>query len=121
MFDLYCHIESLGKQAGFKNMTVLCKAAGVPRATMSELNAGRSKDISKTTAQKFASLLGVTLETVYGTEIKKAPTVSGERDEADKVISFLSSLPPDRLRGILLALGAPEDVLAEVDRTEQER
>ena len=38
MEDLYKHIESLGKEHGYKNMTVLCKAAGVPRSTMSELN-----------------------------------------------------------------------------------
>ena len=47
MEDLYKHIESLGKEHGYKNMTVLCKAAGVPRSTMSELNNGRSKDLSK--------------------------------------------------------------------------
>ena len=115
MFDLYSYIESLGKDAGYKNMTALCKAAGVPRATMSELKAGRSKDISKPTAQKFADLLGVTLEAVYGPEKKKTPTVSGER-EVSRVMEFLQDLPADRLRGILLALGAPEEVLAEVDR-----
>ncbi len=27
MEDLYKHIESLGKEHGYKNMTVLCKAA----------------------------------------------------------------------------------------------
>ena len=43
MEDLYKHIESLGKEHGYKNMTVLCKAAGVPRSTMSELNNGRIK------------------------------------------------------------------------------
>jgi len=62
MEDLYKHIESLGKEHGYKNMTVLCKAAGVPRSTMSELNNGRSKDLSKPNAQKFADILGVTLE-----------------------------------------------------------
>ena len=62
MEDLYKHIESLGKEHGYKNMTVLCKAAGVPRSTMSELNNGRSKDLSKPNAQKFADILGVTLD-----------------------------------------------------------
>ena len=80
MADLYKHIESLGKLKGFKNMTVLCKAAGVPRSTMSELNNGRSKDISKPNAQKFADLLQLSLDEIYGTEgQKEAPTPEGER------------------------------------------
>lgn len=82
MEDLYKHIESLGKEHGYKNMTVLCKAAGVPRSTMSELNNGRSKDLSKPNAQKFADILGVTLDEVYGEETKKAPTLT-PKDERD--------------------------------------
>lgn len=82
MEDLYKHIESLGKEHGYKNMTVLCKAAGVPRSTMSELNNGRSKDLSKPNAQKFADILGVTLDEVYGEETKKAPDLT-EKDERD--------------------------------------
>lgn len=87
MEDLYKHIESLGKEHGYKNMTVLCKAAGVPRSTMSELNNGRSKDLSKPNAQKFADILGVTLDEVYGTETKNAPT-DGEREISDDDIKF---------------------------------
>lgn len=70
MEDLYKHIESLGREHGYKNMTVLCKAARVPRSTMSELNNGRSKDLSKPNAQKFADILGITLDEVYGEETK---------------------------------------------------
>ena len=88
MEDLYKHIESLGKEPGYKNMTVLCKAAGVPRSTMSELNNGRSKDLSKPNAQKFADILGVTLDEVYGEETKKAPTQEGERAVSDDDIKF---------------------------------
>ena len=47
---------------------------------MSELNNGRSKDLSKPNAQKFADILGVTLDEVYGEETKKAPTQEGERE-----------------------------------------
>lgn len=94
MEDLYKHIESLGKEHGYKNMTVLCKAAGVPRSTMSELNNGRSKDLSKPNAQKFADILGITLDEVYGEEIKKAPTPEGEREIDDREIkaAFLGGL-----------------------------
>ena len=80
MEDLYKHIEGLGRKHGYKNMTVLCKAAGVPRSTMSELNNGRSKDLSKPNAQKFADILGITLDEVYGEETKKAPTQEDERE-----------------------------------------
>jgi len=88
MEDLYKHIESLGREHGYKNMTVLCKAAGVPRSTMSELNNGRSKDLSKPNAQKFADILGVTLDEVYGEETKKAPTPEGERRFDDDDLKF---------------------------------
>lgn len=88
MEDLYKHIEGLGRERGYKNMTVLCKAAGVPRSTMSELNNGRSKDLSKPNAQKFADILGITLDEVYGEETKKAPTQEDEREISDDDIMF---------------------------------
>ena len=88
MEDLYKHIEGLGRKHGYKNMTVLCKAAGVPRSTMSELNNGRSKDLSKPNAQKFADILGITLDEVYGEDTKKAPTNEGERVISDDDIMF---------------------------------
>lgn len=94
MEDLYKHIESLGRAHGYKNMTVLCKAAGVPRSTMSELNNGRSKDLSKPNAQKFADILGVTLDEVYGEETKKALPPEGEREIDDRQMkaAFLGGL-----------------------------
>ena len=88
MEDLYKHIEGLGREHGYKNMTVLCKAAGVPRSTMSELNNGRSKDLSKPNAQKFADILGITLDEVYGEETKKAPTQEDEREITFDVFTF---------------------------------
>ena len=77
MSTLYEHIEKLGKDKGFKNMTTLCKEAGVPRATMTELKMGRSKDLSKPNAQKFADALGVPLGTIYGTETEKPAEAQG--------------------------------------------
>ena len=75
MGNLYEHIDRLAKERGFRNMTELCRAAGVPRATMTELKMGRSRDISKPNAQKLASALGVGLDTVYGAEKADAPRV----------------------------------------------
>lgn len=52
-------------------------------------------------------------------ERKKA---APDRTEADKVIiDFVLSLPRDRLRGILLALGAPAEVLAALDQQDTEQ
>lgn len=78
MGNLYEHIDRLAKEQGFRNMTELCREAGVPRATMTELKMGRSRDISKPNAQKLAQALGVTLDTVYGNETPDAPKVSDE-------------------------------------------
>lgn len=81
MGSLYERIEQLGKAGGYKNMTVLCKAAGVPRTTMSELHAGRSRDLSKPNAQKFADLLELSLDDIYGAAPQKEkPTPRGEPD-----------------------------------------
>lgn len=73
MGNLYEHIDRLAKEQGFKNMTELCREAGVPRATMTELKMGRSRDISKPNAQKLATALGVSLDAVYGNEKTDAP------------------------------------------------
>lgn len=95
MSDLYNYIEELGKERGFKNMTVLCKAAGVPRSTMSELNNGRSSDLSKPNAQKFAELLGVSLDNIYSKQKEKAPAEPG-KDVSDEDIkaAFFNGADP---------------------------
>lgn len=66
MFNLYSHIEALGKEHGFPNVHQLCAAAGVPRSIMTELHKGRAQSISNRTAQKFADLLGVSVDVVLG-------------------------------------------------------
>ena len=86
MGNLYEHIEGLARERGFRNMTELCSTAGVPRATMTELKMGRSKDISKPNAQKLASALGITLDVVYGYE--KTDTRPESRPVSDEDIKF---------------------------------
>lgn len=86
MGNLYEHIDRLAKEQGFKNMTELCREAGVPRATMTELKMGRSRDISKPNAQKLATALGVSLDAVYGNE--KTDTASRVSDEDIKFALF---------------------------------
>lgn len=80
MANLYEHIDALAKEKGFRNMTELCRAAGVPRATMTELKMGRSRDISKPNAQKLADTLSVTLDTLYGNEKKDTARAVSDED-----------------------------------------
>ena len=63
---------------------------------------------------RIATYFGCTIDDLL---IEKTAAVSGDGNEAlaSKITSFLLSLPPDRLRGILLALEAPEDILDELD------
>lgn len=90
MDNLYNRIEALGKTHGYKTMTALCRAADVPRATMSELKMGRSKDLSKPNAQKFANILGVSLDEIYGIEQGKPADEIGElsKEELDYIKWF---------------------------------
>jgi transcriptional regulator with XRE-family HTH domain len=51
---------------------------------------------------------------------KKSPAPNeGEADISSRLTEFFLSLPKDRLRGILLALGAPEELIAELDHQER--
>lgn len=86
MGNLYEHIDRLAKEQGFRNMTELCREAGVPRATMTELKMGRSRDISKPNAQKLATALGVSLDAVYGNE--KTDTAPSRGQVSDEDIKF---------------------------------
>lgn len=124
MDDLYSRIESLGRERGFKNVTELCKAAGVPRSNMTELKKGRSKSIKIENAARFASVLHLQIEDILGSDFlepfgENLLTPPEKRDGIDEVMTFLRSLPVDRLRGILLALEAPPEVLDALDRKEQ--
>lgn len=122
MFDLYSHIETMAKEHGFKNVTELCKAAGVPRSNMTELKKGRSKSITIENAAKFARVFGVSIDDVLGESLHLLSanfiTPAAKSDGLDEVMDFLRSLPVARLRGILLALEAPAEVIAALDRSE---
>lgn len=83
--ELYDRIEALGKGKGYKNMTELCRAADVPRTTMSELKSGRSRELSKTNAEKFGIALGMTYFEVYGDE-ENTPTGTSRRELTDEDI-----------------------------------
>lgn len=87
MENLYNYIEETAKKHGYRNITEYCKATGIPRATMSELKAGRTKKLSAKTAQVIFNTLQIPLNTLLGidvvtSELNTTPEyLTGETDE----------------------------------------
>lgn len=79
MSELYNRIDRMCKERG-TNITALCRDAKVARASLSELKAGRTKTLTLETGAKLASVLGISVDELMGTETKKAPTQEGERE-----------------------------------------
>lgn len=73
MSNLYNRISAICKEHN-TNVTALCKKAGVGRATLSELNAGRTKTLNTDTLTKLAAALNVSVDYLLGTEQKNQPT-----------------------------------------------
>ncbi len=126
MNELYDRIDQICKARG-TNVTVLCKEAGVSRATLSELKAGRTKTLSIETAQKLADSLQVSLNfllgkfddgapisfTVSTSELrdyisnKKTPTSVSENglDEQDRqLMTLMKKLSADQKQFLLAQL-----------------
>lgn len=68
MENLYDYIEQKAKEAGYKNITEFCKSAEIPRATMSELKAGRTKQLSAKTATAVSNKLRIPLNALLNAE-----------------------------------------------------
>lgn len=67
----------------------------------------------------IAELYGVSVEWLKGETDERQPKQAvSEFDQA--VLALVHSLPADKLRGILLLLGAPEELLDELDREERQ-
>ena len=71
MSELYNLIESLCKEKG-TNITVMCKAAKISRAPLTELKMGRSKTLSSATLSKIAAYFGVSVDYLLGNKEKPA-------------------------------------------------
>lgn len=80
MDDLYNRIDAMAKERGYKNMTALCNAAGIPRATMTELKKGRSKSLLPETARKLANVLNVSLDDIFGITDKQEEQPAAQGD-----------------------------------------
>lgn len=81
MDNLYQRIEDLCKQKGV-NVTALCRECGIPRAILSDLKMGRSKNLSASVLSKISNYFEVSVDYLLGGE---APKV---RDEDLKVALF---------------------------------
>lgn len=93
MSELYNRIDRMCKERG-TNITALCRDAKVARASLSELKAGRTKTLTLETGAKLASVLGISVDELMGTEAKKAPglTEKDRRDVAKLVENIMSDM-----------------------------
>lgn len=95
------------------------KGIGVSAAAFSQWKSG-AHSISDKAITKAAQFFGVSeIWLLTGIETEKAAAPEGDGD-MQEIIQFLRSLPRDRVRGILLALEAPAEVLASLDREERQ-
>ena len=111
MQNMYERIAFYSKQAGFKNVTELSKAAGVARAIFTELKSGRTTTITAATGLKIAKACNISVEELFGDkeafsevrepEIKKEPAANAADSldvsmlteaERGKVAAFMAGL-----------------------------
>ena len=67
MSQMYDVIRELCRRKG-TDVTKMCRALGIPRSTLSELAAGRTKQLTLKHAQPIADYFGVTIGQLAGTE-----------------------------------------------------
>lgn len=68
MSELYNRIEKLCKNEGY-TITSMCKKAGASRASLSDLNNGRKKNLSTDTLKKIGDTLGVSVDFLLGKNV----------------------------------------------------
>lgn len=65
MSDLYDRIEELCNQ-NHQSVTAMCRAAGVSRASLSDLKSGRKQSLSAATLGRIAAHFGVGVDRLLG-------------------------------------------------------
>ena len=93
MSQLYKNIEDLCKNHNI-NITKLCNDAKISRTTLSELNKGRTKELSLTTLNKIASYFNVQIEDLQG--IEKAPPTNEVVEEANELYDRYVKFTPEQ-------------------------
>lgn len=105
MSELYERIENFCKERKI-NITQMCREANVPRAALTDLKMGRSKELSIKTLGRIADYFGVSVDAILGNEQKKeTPTPKSERDyEDERILDALDRADPATREAILLLL-----------------
>lgn len=75
MTEIYMRIENLCKEKGI-NITALCSACGISRASLSDYKNGRKKTLSADTLSKIAEYFNVSVDFLYGGEVS-VPDIEG--------------------------------------------
>ncbi len=65
MTEIYQRIEDLCRKKG-TNITKMCTACDIPRASLSDYKTGRKKTLSAETLSKIADFFGVSVDYLYG-------------------------------------------------------
>ena len=73
MSDIYARIVELCQNKRV-NITQMCREAGIPRATLSELKMGRTLTLSTKNLNKLSAYFGVSMDALISDENKKTPT-----------------------------------------------
>ncbi|MCQ2478075.1 MAG: helix-turn-helix domain-containing protein [Clostridia bacterium] len=90
MKPIYERIEELCHKSG-TNVTKLCSACNIPRASLSDYKNGRTKSLSAETLSKIADYFGVSVDYLYGKndinqeEIAKVALFGGNTDVTDSM------------------------------------
>lgn len=106
MSDLYNRIEDLCKDSKV-SITVMCKEAGVSRASLSDLKVGRKQTLSADTLSKIARYFNVTVDYLLGAE--KKPLVNDD-EELTEYLQMLKTRPECRMLFQLSKDATKEDV-----------
>lgn len=88
MEDLYSRIESLCVERR-KNVTEMCREAGVPRGNLTDLKKGRQSGLSAVNMDKIARYFGVSVGYLLGNEQyeNKPATNDGELINGDRELT----------------------------------
>lgn len=66
---LYARIEKIAAEQGYKNITELCKASGVPRATLTDLKYNRTNDLSSKNLTKLSAAFNLSTDYILGISV----------------------------------------------------
>ena len=122
MSEIYQRIENLCKKAGI-NITIMCKATGVPRSALSDYKAERTKSLSAATLSKIATYFGVSVDYLLGNKQKEKPAVTEDSELAelvkDELVGFYGDIKNELTEGDVRDLITLMKIRAELNRRKE--